>query len=96
MPFDNEVVDLRLIIEVHGESHYKKDLLIQKNAKRNRITPEEELHKRKLYDRYKRIFAKQQGYFYLEIPYWTDDKNETWKKLIDDKIEEIKNINGKY
>lgn len=26
----------------------------------------------------------------LEIPYWTDDKDETWKKLIDDKIKEIK------
>jgi hypothetical protein len=29
----------------------------------------------------------------IEIPYWTDDKNETWKKLIDDKITEINNIN---
>jgi len=43
----------------------------------------------KVRDRYKRIFAKSQGYFYLEIPYWTDDKEETWNKLIDDNIKQI-------
>jgi len=30
--------------------------------------------------------------FVLEIPYWTDDKEETWKKLIDDKIKEVRLI----
>ena len=50
------------------------------------------LHVVQLHDRYKRIFAKSQRYFYLEIPFWADDKNETWKKMINDKILEITNI----
>ena len=59
-------------------------------AKKNNTTPDYELHYQKLKDRYKRIFAKSQGYFYVEIPYWADDKDETWKKLIDDKILNVK------
>lgn len=30
------------------------------------------------------------GYFYLEIPCWTDDGNETWKKLIDNMMKEVR------
>ena len=52
-------------------------------------TPEYELYYQKLKDRYKKIKAIQQGYFYLEIPYWTDDKDETWKQLINNKLKEI-------
>jgi len=42
------------------------------------------------------MFAKSKinNYHYLEIPYYTDDKKETWKKLIDDKINEICGIRG--
>ena len=65
------------------------DIILTEQIKKLELILEEEFHKRKLYDRYKRIFAKSQGYYYLEIPYWTDDKNETWKKLINDKINEI-------
>jgi hypothetical protein len=82
MPYDNEVVELRLICEIHGEQHYKE-------ISGKWFNSDFDFHKRKLYDRYKRIFAKSQGYEYLEIPYWTDDKDETWKKLIDEKIKEI-------
>jgi hypothetical protein len=49
LPYDNEVVGLELIIEVHGKQHYDK--LIGSWF-------EVDLHQRKLYDRYKRIFAK--------------------------------------
>jgi hypothetical protein len=87
LPFDNEIKELKLIIEVMGKQHYENGFY--KKFKRKNTTPEYELHKRKLYDRYKRIFAKSQGYFYLEIPYWTDDKDKTWKKLIDEKIKDI-------
>jgi hypothetical protein len=85
MPFDNEVIELKLIIEVHGRQHYeeKDGLWFNKNFN---------LHVVQLHDRYKRIFAKSQRYFYLEIPFWADDKNETWKKMINDKILEITNI----
>ena len=89
MPFDNEIVELKLIIEVHGIQHYEICTWHKKHAKRNNTTPEYELHMQKVRDRYKCIFAKSQGYFYLEIPYWTDNKDETWKKLIDDNIEQI-------
>lgn len=91
LPYDNEIMinSHCLIIEVHGLQHYEICGWHKKSAKKHNTTPEQELHKRQLYDRYKRIFAKRQGYFYLEIPYWTDDKEEIWKTLIDDKIKEV-------
>jgi hypothetical protein len=90
MPFDNEIKELKLIIEVHGEQHYRINGFHRKSAKQKKITVEESFNLQKERDKYKRIFALSQGYFYLEIPYWTDDKEETWKKLIDDKIKEVR------
>ena len=84
LPFDNEIIlknDKHLIIEVHGEQHYKIDGYYNKTEK--------ELHQRKLYDRYKRIKCIQAGYEYLEIPHTAFDKKETYKNLIDNKIKEI-------
>ena len=89
LPFDNEVIDLKLIIEVNGLAHYKIDNFIIEAARKHNITSEEESRKRRLYDRYKRFIAYCNGYFYLAIPYWTDNKNEDWKKLIDDKVNQI-------
>jgi len=91
LPFDNEVVELKLIIEVMGSQHYITSSWVNKTADRYNTTPEYQLHYQKLKDRYKRMYAKSKGYHYLEIPYWTDDKDETWKKLINDKISEISN-----
>jgi hypothetical protein len=51
-------------------------------------SPKEEFNKQKLYDRYKKYVAFCNGYFYLVIPYWTE-KDESYKQLIDDKINEI-------
>ena len=59
-------------------------------AKHKKILPEEELEYQKWKDEFKRDYAISHGYFYLEIPYYTDDKLETYKKLIDNKINEIK------
>ena len=87
-PFDNEIIDLKLIIEVNGEQHYNTRIF-KTTWKHKNLTPEEQLHKQKLHDRYKRFTAHCNGYYYVEIPYWTDDKKEDWKKLIDNKIEEI-------
>jgi len=95
LPFDNEIIlqnGKHLIIEVMGIQHYELTGFHLQHAKRNNTPPEYELHYQKLKDRYKRIFAKSQGYFYVEIPYWTDDKGKTWKKLIDKKITEITNM----
>lgn len=88
LPFDNEIVDLKLIIEVHGEAHYKIDGLIKMNAKKYKTSPSYELYKRKLYDRYKAYTAYIKGYHYLEIPYWTEN-DESYVVLIDTKIKEI-------
>ena len=83
LPLDNEIElenEKHLIIEVHGKQHYKIDTYTR---------TEEELHQRKLYDRYKRIKCIQVGYEYLEIPYTAFDKKDTYKKLINNKIKEI-------
>ena len=92
LPFDNEIKELKLIIEVHGKQHYKITSYTKQTAIRRNTTPIYELHYQKVKDRYKRIFAKSREYFYLEIPYWNDDKEENWKKLIDNKISEINRI----
>lgn len=92
MPFDNEIVELKLIIEVHGIQHYELNGWHILTSKNNNTTPEYEFHYQKLKDRYKRFIAFKQGYFYLEIPYWTE-KDESYKALIDDKINEILNKN---
>jgi len=86
LPFDNEVKDLKLVIEVHGEQHYKAVYYFDKNSN---------LHKRQLYDRYKCIYAKLKDYNYIVIPYWTDNSKKEWKTLIDEEIRLIKNILSK-
>lgn len=93
MPFDNEIKELKLIIEVHGKQHYDTDFYKHMHG-----CPNEEayiyLHQRKLYDRYKKMYAINHNYHYLEIPYWAiNGKTDRYKKLIDDKIDEILNKN---
>ena len=84
LPFDNEIIlenGKHLIIEVHGEQHYK---IGGKYCK-----TEKDLYNRRLLDRYKKIKCIQAGYEYLEIPYTIFNKEEIYKKLIDNKIKEI-------
>ena len=87
LPFDIEVKELKLIIEAHGGQHY--NLLPKDNSWTGGLTPEQYLHKRKLYDRYKRLIAHINKYEYLEIPYWEFD-DDTYKQTILDKIESIR------
>lgn len=94
LPYDNEVMlddNKKLMIEVHGSQHYKITTWHKKWTEKKKTTPEKELEYQQWKDKIKKDYALSQGYYYLEIPYWTDDKEETWKKLIDDKIEEIHN-----
>ena len=67
LPFDNEVVELKLVIEVHGSQHYKE-------LSGMFFNPNFDLHKRKLYDRYKKFIAYIKGYKYLVVPYTSDNK----------------------
>ena len=92
LPYDNEIVELKLICEVHGLQHYwSKCSWYTHLAKRNNVTPEEEFKIRQEYDEYKQSYAINNGYHYLVIPYYTE-KNDKYKDIIDDKINEILNI----
>lgn len=86
LPYDNEITQKRLIIEVNGEQHYKASSFFYGKDKEK---AKEKLAYRQKIDEYKKQYALSQGYNYLVIPYWTDDKNETWKKLIINKIKSI-------
>lgn len=89
LPYDNEIVELKLICEVHGLQHYwEKCSWYEHLAKRNNITPEEEFNIRKEYDKFKEEYALEKGYSYLVIPYYTE-KDDQYKILIDNKIKEI-------
>lgn len=88
LPYDNEIVELKLIIEVHGKQHYIADFYAMNGYEE----AEQQLHYQQVKDRYKRIYAIQHNYYYLEIPYTAFNAQETYKKLIDDKINEIKQI----
>ena len=82
MPFDNEVVELKLVCEVHGCQHYNLNPWHESLAIKNGTTPEYEFHMQKVRDRYKKYIAYKNGYNYVAIPYWTV-KNDKFKKLID-------------
>lgn len=88
LPYDNEVVELKLIIEVHGKQHYEVTGFTQLRAKQINKTYDEVLDYRKQIDQYKKQYAINKGYHYLEVPYWAID-NGTYRVLIDKKISDI-------
>ena len=93
MPYDNEVIlsnGKHLIIEVHGEQHYDSRYYRSIN-KCSDNEAKDMLKQRKLYDRYKKAYAECNGYYYLELPYWSfEGKNkDLYKQIIDNKIKEI-------
>lgn len=94
LPYDNQVLitkNIGLIIEVMGIQHYKITGFIKQAAKRHGIPPEEELLDLQWRDAYKKQYALDNQFFYLAIPYWTE-KDQSYKKLIDDKVHEILSI----
>jgi hypothetical protein len=91
LPYDNQVLINQinhLIIEVMGEQHYTITGYVKEEAKRCDRTPQEELEYIQWKDEYKKQYALSQGCYYLAIPYWTE-QDESYKQLIDDKIQEI-------
>lgn len=92
LPFDNEVVDYKLICEVMGIQHYYITGFHILSANNNHSIPEDELSYLKEKDLYKKNYALSHGYHYLEIPYWAIDDDQ-YKELIDDKLQEIARCN---
>ena len=93
MYFDNEIVinnNTRLIIEVNGEQHYKITAFVKMDANKHSVSPDDELKYIQWKDEYKKQFAISSGYYYLVLPYWTF-KDDSYKTLIDNKIQEILN-----
>lgn len=90
LPYDNEVTvyNTHLIIEVHGEQHYLLNEWHKLIANKQNTTPEQVLKDQQWRDEYKKQYAILQGYYYIAIPYWTE-KDESYKILIDNKIQEI-------
>ncbi|MEX0597932.1 MAG: zinc-ribbon domain-containing protein, partial [Candidatus Paceibacterota bacterium] len=92
LPYDNEVIineKDRLIIEVQGQQHYYVGTWAIGEANRKGITPNEELEYRQWKDRFKMEYALSQGYYYLALHY-REFKNDSWKSLIVNKLNEIK------
>ena len=89
MPYDNEIPELKLIIEVHGIQHYELSGWHITQSKTSGKTPEEEFQYQKQKDLIKKDYAINKGYNYLEVPYWAFESNK-YKELIDDKIKQIK------
>jgi hypothetical protein len=87
--YDNEIVELKLIIEVHGLQHFSCDSHMQISRNKDKDSGIKKFEDLQFRDAYKKQYALDNEYSFLEIPYYTDDKEENWKKLIDDKITEI-------
>lgn len=89
MPYDNQEDDkLKLIVEVNGKQHYEIDKFTIMQANHQGKTPEEILQYQQWKDNHKMEYAISKGYNYLELPYWSI-KNDYYKQLIDQKINEI-------
>lgn len=91
--YDNEVPELKLIIEVHGVQHYKITNYTQLAAKYRGVSVKSQFAYEQWKDEYKKYYALFKGYFYLEIPYWTQE-DESYKKLINNKINNILDKNN--
>lgn len=87
LPYDIEIVDYKIIIEVQGKQHSK--LLNENHPWLKKLTPQEYLDKRIKYDKIKKNYAIENGYRFLEI-YPESFKNDNFKRIIQ---EEISNIN---
>lgn len=90
LPFDNEIKELKLLIEVMGEQHYIPNQFIRFYADRNNISVDEAFKEQQWRDNFKKQKALEYGYHYLDIPYY-DLKGAKYKEKIDLKIKEILN-----
>ena len=89
MPYDIEVPELKLIIEVMGEQHYSfKSLFIKMSAAKNGVSDVQAFNRRILYDELKRRHAIDNGYTYLELPYNLEN-NDRYKETIASTVSNI-------
>lgn len=86
LKFDNEIPDLKILIEVHGIQHYK--IIKYSNWVKN-TTPEEWLKELQWRDNYKKEKAIELGYNYLCLSYKEVLSGE-YKTKIDNFIREVK------
>lgn len=90
LSYDNEIRELNLYIEVMGLQHYEITSWHYKSAEKYNCTAQEIFDKAKYYDEYKMQYVLNHNCYYLAIPYWKE-KDGSYKKLIDDKINSIIN-----
>lgn len=88
LPFDNEIPELKLIVEVHGEQHYYICPFTIRTAQNNNRTPKEELEYLQWKDEFKENYARQNGYNYLAISY-KDIQSGEYKNQINETINHI-------
>ena len=93
--YDNEIIineNIHLFIEVMGQQHKSISTLFHgRTAKKFNITSQQELEYQIARDKYKEQYVYNQGknYYYLAIWYYDFNKEDTYKKLIDNKLKEI-------
>lgn len=97
--YDNEIIinNNHFFIEVMGLQHKKESSLFYlKSIKKYNTTPEQELKYLQDRDEYKKEYVYNQGnnYYYLAIWYYHFDKQDTYKTLINNKINEI--LDGRH
>lgn len=85
LPFDNEVVKLKLIIEVNGSQHYSG---ADGHFVKTKEEKEDYLGYIKWKDNLKKEYVLNMGYHFLELPYWSFS-NDSYKEKINQKIDEI-------
>ena len=94
LPYDNDVFlnnDHHLIIEVHGKQHYMITNLTNLSAKQKNISAKDAFEGQCLRDKIKEDYVNSlPNYHILIVPYWTFN-DESYKTLIDNKIQEIIN-----
>lgn len=78
--YDNEIKKEKLIIEVMGGQHY--NLTYFSYVNRNKELIEKEFNDLRWRDEFKKNHAEKIGYKYIEIPYWSDNKKQEWKNII--------------
>jgi len=83
LPYDFEVPSLGLIIETHGEQHYRT---CGWHYRLN--NPKEEFKYLQWKDEFKKQYAIDQGYYYIAISY-LEEKDDQYKTSIDNMIDYI-------
>lgn len=90
--YDNEVVDYKLIIEVHSIQHYTSDIPERWADGKDKQKLFEE---RKYRDNFKKEYALKNGYDYLALSY-VDINNGSYKNIINKKLTEIEQRGESY